>query len=134
MYSDKADASGGSYIGTEDLGNTGDQSDGIASFTFSVQGGTYKINARVIVGDAGDSFWVRLPGSTMNTTPPAANNGWIRYNGIPAGTTWHWDDIHNDEDGSIAVEFTLAPGTHTLEIGYREDGALLDAIMITDQL
>ena len=134
VYSDMTDASGGSYIGTDDLGNLGDQSDGIASFTFTVQGGTYKINARVIAADAGDSFWIRLPSAILNTTPPAANNGWIRYNGIPHGNLWHWDDIHNDEDGSIAVHFTLAAGTHTLEIGYREDGALLDAIVITDQL
>ncbi len=134
VYSDKADASGGSYIGTEDLANSGDQSDGIASFTFTVQGGTYKINALVIAADAADSFWVRLQSATLNTTPPAENNGWIRYNGIPTGDAWHWDDIHNDQDGSIPVEFTLPAGTHTLEIGYREDGALLDAIMITDQL
>ena len=134
VYSDKDDASGGSYIGTDDLGNLGNQSEGIASFTFTVQGGTYKVNALVIAADAGDSFWIRLPGSTMNTTPPADNNGWIRYNGIPHGDTWHWDDVHNDQDGSVAVEFTLPAGTHTLEIGYREDGALLDAIVITDQL
>jgi len=134
VYSDRSDASAGSYIGTDDLGNQGDQSDGIASFTFTVQGGTYKIDALVIAADAGDSFWIRLPGSTMNTTPPAANNGWVRYNGIPHGASWHWDDIHNDEDGSIPVHFTLTAGSHTLEVGYREDGALLDAIVISDQL
>jgi len=134
VYSDMTDASGGSYIGTEDLGNVGAHSDGIASFTFTVQGGTYKINVRVIAADAADSFWVRLPDATLNTTPPAANNGWVRYNGIPLGAAWHWDDIHNDEDGSIPVHFTLTAGTHTLQIGYREDGALLDAIVITDQL
>jgi hypothetical protein len=134
VYSDKPDASGGSYIGTDDLGAQGDQSDGIASFTFTVQGGTYKINARVIAADAADSFWIRLPGATLNTTPPAANNGWIRYNGIPLGDAWHWDDIHNDEDGSIPVQFILTSGIHTLDIAWREDGALLDAIVITDQL
>ncbi len=134
VYTDMADASGGSHIGTENLGNQGDQSDGIASFTFTVQGGTYKVDARVIGSGAGDSFWVRLQSATLNTTPPAANNGWIRWNGIAAGATWLWDDIHNDQDGNITVHFTLAPGEHTLEIGYREDGALLDAIVITDQL
>ena len=134
VYSDKTDATGGSYIGTDDAGNTGDQSDGVASFTFTVQGGTYKVNARVIAQGAGDSFWIRLPGATLNTTPPAANNGWIRYNGIPHGDTWHWDDMHNDQDGSIPIHFTLGAGTHTLEVAWREDGALLDAIVITDQL
>ncbi len=133
-YSDKADATGGAYIGTDDAGATGDQSDGIASFTFTVQGGTYKVLARVITMDAGDSFWVRLPGATLNTTPPAGNNGWVRWNGIPVGNAWHWDDIHNDQDGNIPVEFTLSQGTHTLDIAWREDGALLDAIVITDQL
>ena len=134
VYSDKPDASGGSYIGTEDAGNTGDRTEGIASFTFTVQGGTYKVDALVIAADAADSFWIRLPGATMNTTPPEANDGWVRYNGIPHGAAWHWDDMHNDQDGSMPIEFTLAPGTHTLEVAYREDGALLDAIVITDQL
>jgi len=29
------------------------------------------------------------------------------------------------------VEFTMAPGTYTLEFAYREDGLLLDAIVIS---
>ena len=42
------------------------------------------------------------------------------------GDTWHWD-----ED---VVEFTLSAGEHTLEIAKREDGTLLDALVITDKL
>jgi hypothetical protein len=32
------------------------------------------------------------------------------------------------------VNWTLAAGEHTLEIAKREDGTLLDAILITDDL
>ncbi len=134
VYSDQRDASAGCYIGTDDGGNTGDQSTGVASVTFTVQGGTYKVNARVIAADAGDSFRIRVPGATLNTTPQAPNNGWIRWDRIPHGDNWHWDDMHNDQDGSIPVYFSLGAGTHTLEVAWREDGALLDAIVITDQL
>ena len=113
----------------------GDRSDGIATYNFTVQGGTYKIQGRVIepAGGASNSFWVRLPGATMNTTPLAANDGWINWN-FAVGTTWHWDEVINTDDGNIPIRYTLAPGTYTLEIAYREDGALLDAVLITDKL
>jgi hypothetical protein len=50
------------------------------------------------------------------------------------GDTWHWDEIHNDQQDDNVVHFTLSAGQHTLEIAKREDGAKLDAVMITDQL
>ena len=87
----------------------------------------------ITAGDA-DSFWVRIPGATMNTAPPAANDGFVQFNYIDNSETWIWDEVHNYEDGSIVVQFTLDAGTHTLEVAYREDGALLDAIVITDKL
>jgi len=89
---------------------------------------------RTIKAGDTDSFWVRIPGATMNTAPPAANDGFVRFNGIAHSDTWIWDEVHNDEDGSIVVQFTLDAGTHTLEVAYREDGALLDAVVITNQL
>jgi len=56
----------------------------------------------ITAGDA-DSFWVRIPGATMNTAPPAANDGFVRFNGIAHSDTWIWDEVHNDEDGSICI-------------------------------
>lgn len=127
---DDPTASGGKHISTEDLGLTGAHVDGIATYKFTVKGGVYKLQGRVIEPAAGgNSFWVRLPGATLNTTPPAAENGWMNW-GFPAGaTTWQWSELTN---GATGIRCTLAAGTYTLEIAYREDGARLDAILITD--
>ena len=130
VYDDPA-ALGGKYIGTDDNGVIGDRSDGIATYNFTVQGGIYKMVFRTITAGDADSFWVRIPGAAMNTTPPAANDGFVRFNSIAHSDTWIWDEVHNDEDGSIVVQFTLDAGIHTLEVAYREDGALLDAVVIT---
>jgi hypothetical protein len=127
---DDPTASGGKYIGTDDLGLTGAHVDGIATYKFTVKGGVYKLQGRVIEPAAnGNSFWVRLPGATLNTTPAAADNGWMNW-GFPAGArTWQWSEFAN---GATGIRCTLAAGTYTLEIAYREDGAKLDAILITD--
>ena len=49
---------------------------------------------------------------------------------IALADTWHWDEVHSNDDGNSVVEFTLSAGTHTLEVSYREDGTLLDAIAV----
>ncbi|MHC4597336.1 MAG: hypothetical protein ACYS19_20615, partial [Planctomycetota bacterium] len=61
-----------------------------------------------------------------------ANPGWIRFNDIEDGDTWHWDEVHSNDHDNEVVLIKLPPGPHTLEIVRREDGALLDAILITD--
>jgi hypothetical protein len=130
MTGDDPTASGGKYLSTEDLGLMGAHVDGIATYKFTVKGGVYKLQGRVIEPAAnGNSFWVRLPGATLNTTPAAADNGWMNW-GFPAGArTWQWSDLAN---GATGIRCTLAAGTYTLEIAYREDGAQLDAIVITN--
>ena len=132
VYDDPA-ASGGKYVGTENLGVTGAHLDGVAKYSFTVKGGTYKIQGRVIepAGGGSNSFWVRLPGATMNTAPLPANDGWINWN-FAVGTTWHWGEVINTDASNIPIRYTLQPGSYTLEIAYREDGAQLDAIVITD--
>jgi hypothetical protein len=55
---------------------------------------------------------------------------WVR-NDIAGGSDWHWDVVHSSEDGNKEVEWTMSAGTYTLNIAYREEGALLDAIVIT---
>jgi len=128
---DDATASGGQCIGTDiGIGNASDAppADGVATYSFAVQGGTYKIAGRVIIPD-GDSFWVRVLGATTQTTNHSS--GWVRWSDPSTGADWHWEDVFSAEDGGETVLFTMDPGTYTLEIARREDGALVDAIVIS---
>lgn len=127
-----ADASGGTYITTANDGVVGDSSSGIATYPVTIpEAGTYKLYGRVIEPEGGgsNSFWVRLPNAALNTAPLTANDGWINWN-FAVGTTWHWDEVVNSDDGNIPIHYTLAPGPHTLEIAFREDGAQLDALAL----
>ncbi|MBN2588592.1 MAG: leucine-rich repeat domain-containing protein, partial [Sedimentisphaerales bacterium] len=106
--------------------------DGTASYIFEVSGGTYRVQARCsyyVDQYNSDSCWIRINGATLNTTTFA--NGWIKWNNIELNDSWHWDIVHSTDDENKLVEFELDPGIFTLEIGYREDGLYLDAILIT---
>ncbi len=130
--SDDPTASGGRYISAPNLGVTALHTEGFATYSFTVQGGTYKIWGRAVDLPAGrNSFWVRIKGATLNTVPDA--DGWCNWN-FPTTPVWRWDDMSNGTNSLTdpAVLFTLKPGTYTLEIAYREDGARLDALVITD--
>jgi hypothetical protein len=134
-------ASGATYIGS----NNGDGSDGdaapganwIASYNFTAPEGTYKILLRVIAPtDEDDSCWVRITTATSQTheDPDQPGTGWVRFNDIELGNEWLWDEVaSSDHDGEV-VTWTLPAGENTLEIGKREDGLLIDAILITDNL
>jgi hypothetical protein len=131
IYND-ATASGGKYISTENLGVMGAHTDGIATYPVTVKGGTYVVWGRVIDMPTGrNSFWVRIKGATLDTVPDA--DGWVSWN-FPTTTKWSWDDVSNGANSLTdpAVHFTLKAGSYTLEIAYREDGARLDAIVITN--
>jgi len=128
---DDSRASRGQCIGTtDDVGNSSDNPppDGIATYTFTVEGGTYKVSCRIII-PSGDSFWVRIPGATTQTTNHSS--GWVRWSDPDDSYNWYWADVFSAEDDADAVFFTMPAGTHTLEIARREDGALLDAIVIS---
>ena len=131
IYDDPA-ASGGKCIGTDDsVGNSSDTPpapDGTASYTFSVAGGTYKISCRIII-PSGDSFWMQIPGAATQTTNHSS--GWVRWSDPPSSNNWYWYDVFSAEDDGETVLFTIPAGTHTLEIAYREDAALMDAIVIS---
>jgi len=125
-------ASGGQYIGTDD--GSGDENNnppsaGVATYSFTAQGGVYKIALRVSISGGSNSFWVRIPGAT-NYSPGTHTSGWIRFNDISDGAAWHWDEVHSNDHGNQVVNITLPAGAHTLEIARREDGAKLDAIVI----
>ena len=58
----------------------------------------------------------------------------VKRCGIGAPSGWAWDEVHSDDHNQEVVNWMLPPGAHTLEIARREDGALLDAILITDDI
>jgi hypothetical protein len=67
-----------------------------------------------------DSFWVSMDGGAF-----------VMWNGIPASSTWAWDDVHDSNNGGAVVTYTVAQGSHTLVIANREDGVKLDKLYIT---
>ncbi len=129
-------ASGGQYIGTDDgIGDEMDAApaDGVATYNFTVQGGTYKISCRIII-PSGDSFWVRIPGATTLTPgedPDQPGTGWVRWSDPPNSDNWYWYDVFSGDHDDETANWTLSAGAHTLEIARREDGALLDIIVIS---
>jgi len=129
-------ASGSKYISTdESVGNSNDNPPapaGTASYIFAVEGGTYKISCRINIPGDSNSFWFRIQGATIPTETELHSSGWVSWNGMPDAGNWYWHDVFSDDDDENAtVLFTMPAGTYTLEIGYREDGALLDAIVIS---
>ncbi len=134
IYSDREDASGGQYIATFGDSSSGDPPDngGVAHYTVRLAGGTYRIIGRVIAPTGNDdSFWVRFQGATTNTLNH--ESGWICW-GLETGADWHEVPVQSMDDENATVLFTVEPGLYNLEIAYREDGALLDAWIITQQL
>ena len=120
-----AAASGGTYIVVA-AGNNSQAAapaTGHAIIPFEVTAaGTYKVWGRVQVAtDGDDSFWVRVD-----------SGAWTNWNNIPVGAAWHWDDVHNASSGNAVSTYSLAAGSHTLTIAYREDGTRLDRVLITN--
>jgi len=137
VAANKPDASGGKYIGSVDAGlsrssGPGTDGTGLATYKFTVQGGVYTIRVREIISSGqADSWWVRIQGETLNVKTHAS--GWIQWNGVPVSQNWAWNTIYSSDDGGKTVLFTLPAGTYTLEMAYREDGCLLDALVIAAQ-
>ncbi|MHC4682340.1 MAG: hypothetical protein ACYTEK_27075, partial [Planctomycetota bacterium] len=134
IYDDPV-ASGGKYISTDESvgdNNSEPPADGIATYTFAVVGGTYKVSIRVQIPDGSNSFWFRIQGAATPAATELHSSGWVRWNDTPDLGGWFWSDVFSDDDDQDAtVLFTMDPGTHTLEIARREDGAQLDLIVIS---
>lgn len=119
-------ASNGMYVmataGAQRLTSPSNNPDSIIVYNFkTTETGIYKIWGRTIAKNSNDdSFWVKVD-----------NQDWINWNSIPSGTSWNWDDVHNQSVNNV-VEFEFEPGDHTLSICFREDGAQLDKILITN--
>ena len=130
-------ASGGWRIGSEnDDGNDNNFAPGpewIAVYDFDAPvAGGYNVILRA--QEAGsDSFWVRIVGADAQTLedPDQPGTGWVRFNGIDAPDGWTWDKVHSNDHDNRIVKFALPAGPLTLEIGKREDGTYVDAILIT---
>jgi polygalacturonase len=118
---------GGQYVAVA-AGNNSNASpptSGFATVPFTVtNAGTYKIMGRVIAPTTSDdSFWVRVDGGA-----------WVNWNDIDPGTAWHWADVTDDAAANALVTRSLSAGSHTLTVAYREDGARLDRLLITNNL
>ena len=117
-------ASGGRFILTDDArSRNAPPHDGVATYRLEVpEGGTYLLWGRVhIENQNADSFWIRMNGAR-----------WIRWNGIPAADRWHWSELHDSDEGNAPLRFDLEPGSHTLEISYREPSSKLDRLLLTN--
>jgi hypothetical protein len=130
---DREDAWGGQYIATfGDTSSSEPPDNGVASYTVYLDAGTYRIIGRVIAPTGNDdSFWVNLAGATTNTVNHVS--GWVQW-GLDLGDTWHNVPVRSMDDADQMVLFTVSAGYYNLQIAFREDGALLDAWMITKQL
>ncbi|MBN1184568.1 MAG: T9SS type A sorting domain-containing protein [Bacteroidales bacterium] len=119
-------ASQGEYItvpaGVQSLNAASADTSDHAVFNFYViEQGSYKVWGRAITPTYDDdSYWVKVDTGT-----------WSRWNGIAAsvGSEWGWDDVHDDIG---VLQYELDTGFHTLTICYREDGAKLDKIYLTN--
>jgi hypothetical protein len=96
---------------------------GSSRISFEVSAsGAYTVWGRVIIANnSDDSFWVRMDGGP-----------WTKWNEIETGSSWHWARLHDSDDDDRVVSYTLAAGSHTLTVAYREDGARLDRVLITN--
>ncbi|MBN2274142.1 MAG: family 43 glycosylhydrolase [Bacteroidales bacterium] len=112
-------ASHGAYVTVKPGNNSTDgaptNASGHLTLTFDVQiAGTYTVYTRVICPNANDdSFWLRMD-----------DGSFTMWNGITGSSAWIWT--------YFPTTYNLTAGSHTLTIAYREDGARLDKIWITN--
>jgi hypothetical protein len=131
VYNDP-NASGGKYVMKDPAAAASTASppaNGLVTYSFTVTGGTYTLAGRVITSGTNDSFWLRIPGATTQTTNHTS--GWIQWNGITVEGNWGWEQVWSSNDNGTVVEFTMPAGTYTLELKYRENASQIDAWLLT---
>jgi polygalacturonase len=120
-------ASGGHHVAVAAGNNskTSAPATGSTVIPFSVgTAGTYKLWGRVIAPSTNDdSFWVRVD-----------SGAWVDWNDIAPGGSWHWANVTDDTNSDAPVLVDLTAGAHTISVAYREDGAQLDRVLITNDL
>ncbi|MEM1327644.1 MAG: DUF5060 domain-containing protein, partial [Bacteroidota bacterium] len=96
-------------------------------FRFAVsEAGAYKVYARTIVVQNGNSLWVRANGGTWQR--------WNNINGVPPyNTVYEWDQVGNwtSQTGTTPVNFNLSVGENIVDMAWREPGVKLDKIFVT---
>lgn len=113
------DASNGSYAvrtGSRSVSVPPATPAGHVSFTVDgVEDGRYYMYARVRATNAqSNSFWFRVNGG-----------GWFEwYQDIIVGDDFNWNSV-------LGITFNLNEGTNVIEFAYREDGAALDKIFLS---
>ncbi len=132
-WSDMVDASGGQYIAAAkgNVSKDNPPATGVAKYTITVPGGIYRVVGRVIApAGSSDSFWARIPGAIIAQQTDVS--GWLHW-GMERGSAWHWTAINSYDADSATVLFKMPAGTYTLEVAYREEGALLDALVVLQE-
>ncbi|WP_168215728.1 SdrD B-like domain-containing protein [Roseimaritima ulvae] len=92
------------------------------SYDFSVdQDGEYQMHALVNALNSSDnSFWISIDGGQ-----------WIQWHLSVTNGEWQWQTV-SDGSSHDQVSFNLEAGSHTLKIKVREDGTMLDKIVISN--
>ncbi len=131
---------GGKHIGSQngdgDENNAAPGAAWVAAYNFEAAGGVYKVLLRAQKNDS-DSFWVRITGATSQTyeNPAQVGTGWVKFNSMDIPSDgMGWDVVHSDDNNKDDVYWELPAGPHTIEIAKREDGVLLDCLVITNDL
>jgi len=119
--------SNGQYLtwtGDNSYNSPSNNPDDLLIYNFEVNdAGTYQLWGLCLAPNTDDdSFWVKID-----------NNDWVRWNQITGSNTWQWDDLHDDRFNSgAAISYFLSSGIHTLTISYRENGASIDKLHLTN--
>lgn len=122
-------ASNGNYL-TVAAGNSntaGIPTNGHVTYTVNIpSAGAYRVWGRVIMPSTNDdSFSLRFNNAAT----------WVQWNNNNAfPTAWTWVIVHDTLQGETNMLWPLSAGNHTLELVYREDGAKLDKLLVTNDL
>lgn len=104
--------------------------DGIATYEFEVESGTYNVYARTHAprgtDGAKDSLWVRLDKEEWIAWENSQIDG---FTSVKIHRGFIWAAVESS-DGSSLREFELDAGKHVLEIGYRGPGLKIDKLLV----
>ena len=126
-----AAASGGAFISTPDAMAAANESPMTAGGRVTYRLVLPRCSPCVIWGrtqtpdSSGDSFWVSVDGGPFT-----------KWNDLAAaGTGWEWETVRDSDAVPVeTLQYDLGPGTHELVLVHREDGAMLDELLITNDL
>ncbi|RED93359.1 T9SS type A sorting domain-containing protein [Marinoscillum furvescens] len=92
-------------------------------FTFDIATtGTYTVYGRVSgASNVADGFWVRADGGT-----------YVKWNNWDTGGDYDWVQFWDSDNGESLVTYNFnTTGSHTIDIAYRDDNAIIDKLYIS---